>query len=78
MAKLRSRGEFKFMSSTIIVLLMTKFGKAGKTRQSGLPNRCIRFWQFQSQTMEEAKLVDLKIQGVLKPEKGLKGIKGTR
>jgi hypothetical protein len=33
-------------------------------------------WQFQSKTKEGAKLEDLKIQGVLKKEKGLKGIKG--
>jgi hypothetical protein len=28
------------------VLFITKFGKAGKTRLSGLPNRSIWFWQF--------------------------------
>jgi hypothetical protein len=26
--------------------LMTKFGKAKKTRPSDLPNRSIQFWQF--------------------------------
>jgi hypothetical protein len=42
------------------------------------------FGNFKSQTDEGAKLEDLKIQGVLKLErglkdiKGLKGIKGTR
>jgi hypothetical protein len=36
------------------------------------------FGSFQSQTEEWAKLEDLKIQGVLKLEKGLKGIKGPR
>jgi hypothetical protein len=29
-------------------LLMTKFGKAGKTELSDLGNRSIRFWQFQN------------------------------
>jgi hypothetical protein len=57
---------------------MTKFGKAEKIRLSGLPNQSIRFWQFQSQTKEGAKLEGLKIQCVLKLEKGLKGIKGPR
>jgi hypothetical protein len=40
-------------------MLMTKFGKARKTRLSGLPNWSIWFWQFQ--TKEGAKLKDLKI-----------------
>jgi hypothetical protein len=57
---------------------MTKFGKAGKTGLSGLPNQSVWFWQFQNQTKEGAKLEDLKIQGVLKLEQGLKGIKGPR
>jgi hypothetical protein len=57
---------------------MTKFGKAEKTELSGLPNRSIRFWQFQSKTEKRAKLEDLKIQGVLKQENGLKDIKGPR
>jgi hypothetical protein len=57
---------------------MTKFGEARKTRLSGLPNRSIRFWQFQSQTKEGSKLEDLKSQSVLKLEKGLKDIKGPR
>jgi hypothetical protein len=59
-------------------VLMTKFGKAEKTGLSGLPNQSIRFWQFQSKTKEWAKLEDLKIQGVFKQEKGLKGIKRPR
>jgi hypothetical protein len=57
---------------------MTKFAKAGKTELSDLPNWGIRFWQFQSKTEEGVKLEDLKIQGVLKQEKVLKGIKGPR
>jgi hypothetical protein len=57
---------------------MTKFGKAGKIGLSNLPNRSIRFWQFQSQIKEGAKLEDLNIQSVLKVEKGLKSIKGPR
>jgi hypothetical protein len=36
------------------------------------------FGGFHSQTKEGAKLEDFKIQGVLKLEKGLKGIKGPR
>jgi hypothetical protein len=57
---------------------MIKFGRTRKTKLSGLPNQSIRFWQFQSQTKEGAKLEDLKIQRVLKLEKGLKYIKGPR
>jgi hypothetical protein len=57
---------------------MTKFGKSGKTGLSGLLFQNIRFWQFQSKSKEEAKFKDLKIQGVLKQEKGLKGNKGPR
>jgi hypothetical protein len=36
------------------------------------------FDSFQSQIKEGAKLEDLKIQGALKIQKGLKGIKGPR
>jgi hypothetical protein len=54
---------------------MTKFGKSKKTKLSGLLFQNIRFWQFQSKAKEEAKFEDLKIQGVLKQENGLKGIK---
>jgi hypothetical protein len=57
---------------------MTKFGKSGKMGPSGFPFRTIRFWQFQSKAKEEANLEDLKIQGVLEQEKGLKDIKGPR
>jgi hypothetical protein len=59
-------------------VLMAKFGKFGKTRLSGLPFWNIRFWQFQSKTEERAKLEDLKVQGILKQEKGLKGINRPR
>jgi hypothetical protein len=57
---------------------MTKFGKVGKIGLSNLSNQSIPFWQFQSKPEEGAKLEDLNIQGVLKQEKGLKGIKGPR
>jgi hypothetical protein len=57
---------------------MTKFGMARKIGLSGLPNRSIQFWQFQSKIEEGAKLEDLKIQDVLKQGKGLKRIKGPR
>jgi hypothetical protein len=43
-----------------------------------LLNRSIQFWQFQSKTEEGAKLEDLNIQGGLKQEKELKGIKGPK
>jgi hypothetical protein len=59
-------------------VLMTKFGKSGKTTLSCLLFRNIWFWQFQSKAKEEAKFKDLKIQGVLKQERWLKGIKGPR
>jgi hypothetical protein len=45
---------------------MIKFGKSGKTRQSGLLFWIIHFWQFQGKTKEGAKLKDLKIHGVLR------------
>jgi hypothetical protein len=45
---------------------MTKFGKSKKTGLSGLLFRIIRFCQFQDKTKKEAKLKDLKIQGVLR------------
>jgi hypothetical protein len=61
-----------------MLLLMTKFGKSGKTGLSGLLFRNIQFWQFRSKVKEEAKFEDLQIQSVLKQEKGLKGFKGTR
>jgi hypothetical protein len=57
---------------------MTKFGRAGRTGCSGFLFRTVRFWQFWNMNMTRAKLEDLKIQGVLKQGKGLKGIKGPR
>jgi hypothetical protein len=45
---------------------MTKFSKSRKIGLSGLPFQNIWIWQFQSKTVEGAKLVDLNIQGVLK------------
>jgi hypothetical protein len=51
---------------------MTKFDMCEKTGLSGLLFRNIRFWQFQSKAKEEAKFEDLKIQTVLKQEKGKK------
>jgi hypothetical protein len=57
---------------------MSKFGKTEKNGLSDLSNRSIQFCQFQSKIKEEAKLADLKIQSVLKQEKGLKAIKGPR
>jgi hypothetical protein len=49
--------------------------KSGKIGLSGLLFQNI---QFQSKSKEEAKFKCLKIQGVLKQENGLKGIKGPR
>jgi hypothetical protein len=51
-------------------VLMTKFGKSRKTGPSGFLLRTVQFWQFQSKAKEGAKFKDLKIQGVLKEEKG--------
>jgi hypothetical protein len=48
------------------LLLMTKFGKARKTRCSGFLFWTVRFRQFQNKTEEGAKLEDLKIQCGLK------------
>jgi hypothetical protein len=62
----------------VVMVLMTKFGKSEKIRLSGLLFRNIRFWRFQSEAKEETKFKDLKIQGALKQEKGLKGIMGPR
>jgi hypothetical protein len=59
-------------------MLMTKFGKARKTGCSGFLFRIVQFQQFQNMNMTEAKLEDLKIQGVLKQGKGLKCIRGLR
>jgi hypothetical protein len=57
---------------------MTKFDKSGKTGLSGFLCWTIRFWHFQDKTKEEAKFKDLKIQGVLRNEKGLKSVKKPR
>jgi hypothetical protein len=57
---------------------MTKFGKSEKTGLSGLLFQNIQFQQFQSKPEERVKLEDLKIQGVLKQEIFLKGIKRPR
>jgi hypothetical protein len=57
-------------------VLMTKFDKSKETGPSGFLLRTMRFRQFQGKTKEGAKVEDLKIQYVLKYEKGLEGIKG--
>jgi hypothetical protein len=57
---------------------MTKFGKAGKIGCSGFLFQIVWFRQFQNMNRTGARLEDLKIQGVLKQGKGLKGIKGLR
>jgi hypothetical protein len=57
---------------------MTKFDKSGKIGLPDLLFRIIRFWQFYGKTNEGAKLKYLKIQGVLRHGKGLKGIKEPR
>jgi hypothetical protein len=57
---------------------MIKFGKSGKNGLSGLTFQNIWFQQFQSKAEERVKFEDLKIQTILKQEKGLKGIKGSR
>jgi hypothetical protein len=57
---------------------MTKFGKVKKTGPSGFLFWTIRFRQFKNKKKEGTKLEDLKIQCVLKHEKGLKCIKGPR
>jgi hypothetical protein len=49
---------------------MTKFGKSEKTGPYGSLFWIVRFQQFQSKAKEGAKFKDLKIQGVLKQEKG--------
>jgi hypothetical protein len=57
---------------------MTKFVKDGKTGCSSFLFRTVRFQQFQNMKKAGAKLGDLNIQGVLKQEGGLKGIRGSR
>jgi hypothetical protein len=61
-----------------MLVLMTKFGKSEKIGLSGLLFWNIWFQSFQSKARERVKLEDLKIQGVLKQENGLKRIKGSR
>jgi hypothetical protein len=57
---------------------MTKFSKFEKTRLSNFLFQTIQFWQFQDKIKKGAKLKDLKIQGVLRHEKCLKGINESR
>jgi hypothetical protein len=57
---------------------MTKFSTSEKTVLSGFLFQNIRFWQFQGKTKGGAKLEDLKIQDILRHEKGLKSIKEPR
>jgi hypothetical protein len=59
-------------------MLMTKFGKSKKIGPSGFLFWTVWFQQFQSKTKDGDKLEDLKIQCVLKHEKGPKDIKGPR
>jgi hypothetical protein len=54
---------------------MAKFGKSEKTGLSDFLFQIIQFWQFQGKAKEWAKIKDLKIQYILRHEKGLKGIK---
>jgi hypothetical protein len=56
-------------------VLMIKFGKAEKIGLSSLLNRSIRFWQFQSQIKEGAKLEDPKC---FEARKGTKRHQGTK
>jgi hypothetical protein len=62
----------------MMYLLITKFDKFRKIGSSSFLFRTIRFRQFQSKVKEGAKFKDLKIQGILKQDKGLKGIMGSR
>jgi hypothetical protein len=57
---------------------MIKFGKSKKTGLFGLLFKNIQFRQFHNKVEKRVKHEDLKIQGVLKQEKGPKGIKGPR
>jgi hypothetical protein len=59
-------------------MLMIKFDEFGKTELSVFPFRTIWFWWFQDKIKEGAKFKDLKIQGVLRYEKGLKSVKKPR
>jgi hypothetical protein len=55
---------------------MTKFDKAEKIGCFNFLFRIVRFWQFQTQTEEGAKIKDLKIQGEFKHGKGRQGTEG--
>jgi hypothetical protein len=57
---------------------MTKFDKSKKTGLSGFLFWTIWFRQFQDKTKEGAKFKDLKIQDVLRHEKGLTSVNETR
>jgi hypothetical protein len=85
----RFRGEiFLFVSNqmylvkhvwcTSFYLVITKFDKSKKTRLSTFLFWTIWFWQLQDKIKEGTKLKDLKIQGVLRHGKGLRGIKEPR
>jgi hypothetical protein len=57
---------------------MTKFGKVEKIECSGFLFWIVRFWQFQTQTEEGAKIENLNIQGEFKHGKGRQGTEGPR
>jgi hypothetical protein len=59
-------------------VLIIKFDKSRKTGTSDFPLWTVQFQQFQNKAKERAKLEDLKVQGVLRQEKGIKGIKAPR
>jgi hypothetical protein len=61
-----------------MLVLMTKFGRSEKIGPSGFLFWNIWFWQFQNRNMTRAKFKDLKIQSILRHEKGLKSIKELR
>jgi hypothetical protein len=54
---------------------MTKFGKAEKTGCFSFLLQIVRFWQFQTQTKQGARIEDLKIQGEFKHGKGRQALK---
>jgi hypothetical protein len=56
-------------------MLMTKFGKAEKTGCFSFLLQIVRFWQFQTQTKQGARIEDLKIQGEFKHGKGRQALK---
>jgi hypothetical protein len=57
---------------------MTKFGRSGKTGPSHFLFRSIWFYQVQRRIKTAAKFEYLKIQGVLRHENRLRGVKGPR